>query len=133
MPTALVPELYVSELEVSLSFYCETLGFDIKYERPDDRFVYLNLGEAELMLEEPFGRTWLAAPMERPYGRGINLQILVDSTHDVFARCKAKGHLIIQPLETRAYRTDRGTIEQTQFVVQDPDGYLIRLAQLEKQ
>ncbi|MFN3212864.1 MAG: bleomycin resistance protein [Henriciella sp.] len=130
MSPALVPELYVSNLRVSVAFYCDTLGFAIDYARPEDRFAFLKRGTAALMLEEPIGRTWLAAPLEAPYGRGINLQIVVEDVRALYAACERTPVRIIQPLETKAYRRRDDTVSQTQFVVQDPDGYLIRLAEI---
>jgi catechol 2,3-dioxygenase-like lactoylglutathione lyase family enzyme len=51
---ALVPELYVSDLDASLTFYAR-FGFVVRYARPAERFAYLAREEAELMLEEPSG------------------------------------------------------------------------------
>ena len=78
----LVPELLCSDISVSLNFYIGILGFHISFERPEDRFAYLDIDGAHLMLEqatEELGqdRTWWTAKPEQPYGRGINLQIEV--------------------------------------------------------
>jgi catechol 2,3-dioxygenase-like lactoylglutathione lyase family enzyme len=37
----LVPELYCSDIGQSLSFYVGLLGFDVRFARPEERFVYL--------------------------------------------------------------------------------------------
>ena len=130
MTPALVPELYVSDLDASLAFYSEMLGFEIDYTRSDDRFSYLVRGAAALMLEEPIGRTWLAGPLEVPFGRGMNLQIAVEDVRTLYAICERAQVRIILPLETKAYRRRDDKVSQKQFVVQDPDGYLIRLAEI---
>ncbi|MEL6857085.1 MAG: VOC family protein [Pseudomonadota bacterium] len=130
MAPALIPELYVSDLKISLSFYCDTLGFDVAYQRAEDKFACLRRGEATLMLEEPVGRIWLVAALERPFGRGLNLQISVANVASLFASCLAVKAEILAPLETRTYRRRDDKVSQTQFVVQDPDGYLIRLAEI---
>ena len=129
MTPALVPELYVSDLATSLAFYCEVLGFEIDYARPNERFAYLKRGSAALMLEEPIGRTWLAGPLEPPFGQGMNLQIMVEDVRALYTLCERAQAKIILALETKAYQRRDDTVSQTQFVVQDPDGYLIRLAQ----
>jgi catechol 2,3-dioxygenase-like lactoylglutathione lyase family enzyme len=49
---ALVPELSVSDLSASLSFYVGLLGFRIEYDRPEERFAALSFGAAHIMLEE---------------------------------------------------------------------------------
>lgn len=131
MAHSLTPELYVTDLETSLAFYCGLLGFEVEYARPEDRFAYLKRGAVSLMLEEPIGRTWLAGPLERPFGRGMNLQIMVDDVRALYAACENADASLFLPLETKTYQRRDDTVSQTQFVVQDPDGYLIRLAQIE--
>ena len=49
---ALVPELTVTDLERSLAFYTVLLGFEVVFDCPETRFAYLQLGEAQLMLDE---------------------------------------------------------------------------------
>lgn len=131
MAHSLTPELYVTDLDTSLDFYCGLLGFEVDYDRPNERFALLRRGDVSLMLEEPIGRTWLAGALERPFGRGMNLQIMVEDVRALYAACERVGAAIFLPLETRAYQRRDDTVSQTQFVVQDPDGYLIRLAQIE--
>lgn len=52
MSNALVPEFAVSDWRRSKAFYCDTLGFECAYEREDEGFCYLRLGEAELMIDQ---------------------------------------------------------------------------------
>lgn len=127
----LTPELYVSNLEISLDFYCRLLGFEVDYDRPPERFACLSRGAVSIMLEEPIGRTWTDGSLEPPFGRGMNLQIMVEDVRVLYAACEGAGASIFLPLETKAYQRRDDTVPQTQFVVQDPDGYLIRLAQIE--
>jgi catechol 2,3-dioxygenase-like lactoylglutathione lyase family enzyme len=44
----MVPELLVSDFEVSRAFYVELLGFTVCFERTDPPFAYLDLGGAHL-------------------------------------------------------------------------------------
>jgi len=128
---ALVPELYVSEIGRSLRFYTEVLGFAVLYERPEERFAHLLRDGAALMLKQPAdpGRTWLAAPLEPPYGRGVNLQIRVSDVDALHAAVLAVGAPIERPMEERWYRRGDILLGHRQFVVQDPDGYLLRFFQ----
>ena len=123
-----VPELYCSDLALSLSFYVNVCGFDILYDRPEERFAYLSHNGAELMLEQPVDgdRVFLAAVPERPYGRGINLQIEVGDVEFLHERVVAAGNRIVVPIEERWYRVGSNKLGQRQFVVMDPDGYLLR-------
>lgn len=38
---ALVPELSVSDIRESLSFWCDVLGFEVAFDRPAARFAFL--------------------------------------------------------------------------------------------
>ena len=129
MRPALVPELHCSDLDKSLAFYVDLLGFSILYDRPEDRFTYLDRGGAELMLEEyaPGARMLAKAPFERPYGRGINFQIRVEDADALHAAVVSAGLPVFLPLEERWYRRDDIEIGTRQFIVEDPDGYLLRL------
>ena len=48
----LTPELYCSDLQKSLAFYCDVLGFHILYDRPEDGFAMLERDGARIMLEQ---------------------------------------------------------------------------------
>ena len=130
MAAPLVPELYVSDLARSLEFYCGALGFRVVYQRPAEHFAYIERGGAELMLEEPVGRTWLAGPLEPPYGRGVNFQIDVMDAKGLRDAALATGAPLVMDLEEKTYLRDDEPIRVRQCVVQDPDGYLLRFSQL---
>lgn len=50
----IVCELYVEDITASLHFWCDILGFDIAYQRPKERFAYLQRhGGAQIMLYQP--------------------------------------------------------------------------------
>jgi catechol 2,3-dioxygenase-like lactoylglutathione lyase family enzyme len=125
----LVPELVCSDLERSLGFYMATLGFDVLYQRPEERFAYLDREGAQLMLEQPTGRTFVAGDLSPPFGRGVNLQIQVSDIASLHASVLASGTPLFLPLEDRWYRRDGLLPGNSQFVIQDPDGYLLRFFQ----
>ncbi len=134
--SALVPELVVADLALSLAFWCDLIGFRVLYARPEERFAYLRLDGAEVigpevMLEErdPEGRQWLTGPFVPPLGNGINLQIAVPDAAAILARLQTAGWRLVLPPEDRWYRAGRVETGQRQFVVADPDGYLLRPAQ----
>ncbi|VKA71569.1 glyoxalase family protein superfamily [Streptococcus pneumoniae] len=68
---AVIPELLVSNIEQSRSFYCGLLGFRIEYQHPEENFLFLSLEECQLMLEE--GTKDQLAELTYPFGRGVNL------------------------------------------------------------
>src|SRR5437899_6923989 len=60
----LVPELLVEDIAISLLFWRDRLGFAIAYQRPEERFVYLERPEgAQIMLSQRSGR-WETAALE---------------------------------------------------------------------
>jgi catechol 2,3-dioxygenase-like lactoylglutathione lyase family enzyme len=128
--TALVPELNVSDVAASRRFYVDVLGFEVRFERPEEGFVYLTREGAELMRDAADqGRTWFAAPAERPFGRGVNLQIWTDSVDALYARVRKSGATVFLEIEEKWYRWDSVYCGNRQFIVMDPDGYLLRFAQ----
>jgi lactoylglutathione lyase len=126
----LVPELICSDIEASLAFY-RLLGFAVRYDRPAERFAYLELDGAELMVEQPLRRDRLypRAELTHPYGRGINLSIEVADAAGLDAVVRAAGYEPVLALEERWYRRAEDEVGVRQFAVGDPDGYLLRLTQ----
>ena len=127
----LVPELVVTNIDKSLDFWCGLIGFQTRYDRPEEKFAYLDLNGAQLMLEEndPAQRHWITAQLEKPLGRGINFQVETDDLDGPLERLRAVDWpLFLQP-EEKWYRRDDIETGQKQFLVQDPDGYLLRLVQ----
>jgi catechol 2,3-dioxygenase-like lactoylglutathione lyase family enzyme len=126
----LIPELDVSDLGRSLEFYVSLIGFAVLYMREEERFAYLTLDDAHLMLEEAAGpgRRFRLAPLEYPYGRGVNFQITVADAATLHERVLAAGLVPQMPIEERWYRRDSREIGLRQFALADPDGYLLRFA-----
>jgi len=124
----LIPELDVADLDRSLAFYTQVIGFRVLYDRPEERFAYLDLDGVHMMLEEAEGpgRRFSTALLEHPYGRGVNFQIEVADVDALHARVQAAGFALLIPLEERWYRRDATELGNRQFVVADPDGYLLR-------
>jgi catechol 2,3-dioxygenase-like lactoylglutathione lyase family enzyme len=124
----LVPELDVTDLDASLAFYVGVLGFSVRYERPEERFAYLERAGAELMLEEAAGpgRRFRTAPMEPPFGRGVNFQIQVEDAGMLLAQVREAGAELVLDLEERWYRQGDAEVGNRQFVMADLDGYLLR-------
>ncbi len=124
----LVPELAVTDYEASKRFWCDLVGFSLRYERPEEGFGYLVLGSAHLMLDQiNQGRTWATGTLEAPLGRGINLEIQVARLDAAWERLtQAQWPIFVEP-EEKWYRAGDVEIGVRQFLIQDPDGYLVRL------
>ena len=124
----LVPELLVEVLEDSLDFWCRLCGFQVLYDRPGDGFAYIVSGSAHVMIEQAgVGRNWTPAALERPLGRGVNFQVSVASIDPLVNALRAANWGLFMEPESKWYRTGKAEAGVVQFLVQDPDGYLIRV------
>jgi catechol 2,3-dioxygenase-like lactoylglutathione lyase family enzyme len=124
----LTPELGVTDIAASLAFWCGLLGFTVAFDRPAARFAYLEREGAQIMLCECNGR-WEPGEMQRPFGRGINLQITVGRVAPVLDALQAAGWPLYEAPADTWYRAGESEVGQREFLVQDPDGYLVRLAE----
>lgn len=122
----LVPELSVSNLSKSLAFY-ELLGFSVLYRR--DNFVYLDFEGIQWMLQALEIDGWQVAKLTQPYGRGINFQIECSNATALHDKLKANNHPLFRELKDSWYKTGDVYSGQREFLVQDPDGYLLRFAE----
>jgi catechol 2,3-dioxygenase-like lactoylglutathione lyase family enzyme len=125
-----VPELLVTSLAESLAFWCGVLGFKVVYDRPEARFAMLALHGGWVMLDQLGDtRDWLAGPLERPFGRGLNLEFDVPDVAAIHAAVLAAGAPVFLPMEQKHYRVVGRLLAVRQFIVADPDGYLLRFSQ----
>ena len=125
----IIPEMSVTNLEKSLKFY-KTIGFKIEYERPENKFVFLSLGEIEFMLQEiSKGGKWDIAPLSYPFGNGINFQLEVDDVQKIYDNLNKCNYKIAYEIEENWYRQDDKLLGNKEFLVQDPDGYLLRFSE----
>lgn len=123
----LVPELLITDLDKSLDFWCRLCGFAVLYHRFHEGFAYIARGTVHIMLEQAgVGRNWITGPLEHPFGRGINFQISVPSIDPLVKALEAEDWPLFVVPETTWYRTGEHEAGVTQFLVADPDGYLIR-------
>lgn len=125
----MVPEITVTDFSVSLHFYTDVLGFNVMITRSEPDFAYISLGEAQLMLEQFHPGGWNTAELTLPLGRGVNFQIEVDDIERIFDRISAHGVTLYRDLRDNHYNTGERIACQREFLVQDPDGYLLRFSQ----
>lgn len=126
----LVPELIVTDLERSLAFWVSLLGFQVAYRRPEEGFAYLDLQGAQFMLEQiNLDDQWITGRLEVPLGRGINFQIEAAEVAPIIERLGHARWPLYQACEDAWYRAGDVEVGQRQFLVQDPDGYLLRLVE----
>lgn len=124
----LIPELSVSDIKKSLDFYTKVLGFKVEYTRVEDKFYFLSINEAQMMIEE-INNHWNVGKLEQPFGRGINFQIEVENIEPILERLKETGTPLFRDPKESWYKGEGVEFGQREFLVQDPDGYLLRFIQ----
>lgn len=126
----LVPELYVIDFQKSLNFYTQILGFSIEYQRENPLFAFLSYQESQLMIQlEEDNADWHNGKPEYPFGRGINFQIRTDNAETLLHALHAHAYPVKRDLQESWYATHDGTYGYKEFLVMDPDGYLLRFSQ----
>jgi len=123
----LTPNLVVSNVERSVAFYRDILGFTLTQKVPDESplvFAIVQSGDVEVFLNAPEPAVAeYPAFKSRPIGGTLTLFMEVDgikSLHDALA-----GRVtVVMPLERKWYGV-------TEFAITDPDGYVITFAERE--
>lgn len=124
---AMIPELSVFDIEQTKDFYLTTLEFRLEYQRPEEKFLFLSFGETQMMFEEIHEQGWNTGDMQYPLGQGINFSIEVKGDiEDYYRRLQARGVSFYRTLTTDHYDVDGDVVSPQQFIVQDPNGYLLR-------
>lgn len=115
-----IPSLRSQDLEGSVQFYVDVLGFSVRRGGPPEGNVSVQRGDANLMLEsaaaEFYSDAYNAAIRERMGTPGPTaLYIEAEDLEALWARVNAAGAQIVDPLADRPWG-------QTEFTVEDPDG-----------
>ena len=121
----LIPELSVTDINKTREFYVDVLGFKICYERPEDKFIFVEKDGNQIMLEQ-INDNWNVGKMEYPFGRGINFEMTISDVDAVYERIEKAGMKLFRKMEVKDYECGNETVHQKQFLIQDPDGYLLR-------
>ncbi len=124
-----LPELSVTNLKESLKFY-KTLGFEIGYERPEDKFAFICIDEIQFMLQElDSSDKWDVGKLTFPFGNGINFQLDLKEIDKIYNNLLKNNYKIAFDMEENWYRKDDVLLGCKEFLVQDPDGYLLRISE----
>ena len=125
----LLPELSVTDINRTKAFYIDLLGFKLEYERPENKFMFLSFEGSQFMFEQIYRDGWNTADLEYPLGRGVNFSIETDNIDAIYQKLLDTGYPLFRPMMTSQYRMNDEWLQQKQFLVQDPDGYLLRFNQ----
>ena len=121
----LTPNLIVSNVERSLAFYCDVLGFTRTHAVPGQSpFVFAGVlsGAVEIFLNAPGPATEeYPALAGKPLGGTLTLFIEVAGIEKAYEELTSKVN-VTMPLEKKWYGV-------TEFAFEDPDGYVITFAE----
>ena len=121
----LIPELSVFDILQTKNFY-EELGFKIEYERREEKFVFMSFQDSQFMFEQIHDEGWNTGELTYPLGRGINFSIAVDDIENLYTLVKSKKIEIYKKLTKSVYLVNGIEEIQMEFLIQDPNGYLLR-------
>ena len=127
----MIPEFDVFSLDETLHFYVDLIGFKVVYDRPEDKFAFIELEDVQIMVQEidPDSSKWDTGTLDYPLGRGINFQIDVKNIDEIYNKLKEADYKIFVDMEDHFYRKDDEMLGEREFLVQDPNGFLLRFAQ----
>ncbi len=113
-----VPLLQVFDMETSLKFYRDVLGFEVVEQSDRDWWAMVRLGEATLMLNTAYedgSRPASPDPARVRGHRDVSLYFEFDDLDALYAHLKQHGCDVQPPVET--------SYGLRQLSVSDPDGY----------
>ncbi len=123
--TKLTPNLIVSNVEQSMAFYRDVLGFTIVTTVPDAPpyvFAIATSGPTEVFFNAPEAAyAEYPAFKQMPIGGTLTLFFEVTEIETAYAALASKVRMVM-PLEKKWYG-------MTEFAFLDPDGYMITYAQ----
>ena len=121
----LTPNLVVSNVERSVAFYCDTLGFTLTQKVPDQSplvFATVQSGDVEIFLNAPEPAiAEYPAFKSRPIGGTLTLFMEVEGISELHGALAGRVS-VVMPLERKWYGV-------TEFAITDPDGYVITFAE----
>ena len=120
-----IPELSVFDIERTKKFYRE-LGFKIEYERTEDKFVFMSFQDSQFMFEQIHDDGWNIGELVYPLGRGINFSIAVDDIEELYKLVNNLNIELYRELTRNIYQVNGIEEMQIEFLIQDPNGYLLR-------
>lgn len=124
--TTLWPTLTVQDVDASLAFYRDRLGFNVDFSLQDEKGkTYLGsveLGDTVIMFESPDPNQ--TDHLQRGFNSELSLTICFSDTHDLDALFTDLGRNGVQ-IECEIANRPWGNRD---FTIRDPDGYKLILA-----
>jgi catechol 2,3-dioxygenase-like lactoylglutathione lyase family enzyme len=115
-------ELFVKDMDKSVAFYVETLGFE-KLKGGSDYIpvrsgsVLIGLGRVDHLPNNHYFNPEIQTGRR---GAGVEIVLELEDIQKVYGQVKASGWTILSPLQKRPWGL-------TDFRIADPDGYYLRI------
>ena len=121
------PEFFVRDVDVSVAFYVDVLGFTLVRAEPEGgpphNFAVVARGAVEfLFAHEAFLGSETRAALSHPRASGVDIRVMVADVDAVYARARERGAKILHHVKDQMYGL-------RDFTLADPDGFRIRFAQ----
>jgi len=81
------------------------------------------------MIEQWRDDSWNTGTQGYPLGRGVNFQIELKNISITYQKLIAKHYPLFMDIQENWYQCNGIEVGQKEFLVQDPDGYLLRFCQ----
>jgi catechol 2,3-dioxygenase-like lactoylglutathione lyase family enzyme len=112
---SIAPQFLVDNLDRSISYYCDHLGFEIafKYES-----FYAAVSRDGIVIHLKCAPKFAADREHRKQNEHLDAYIAVSGVRALFDELKTRGAQVLKPLEERPWAC-------LDFYVEDPDGYIL--------
>jgi lactoylglutathione lyase len=122
---SLTPNLVVSDIDRSLSFYRDLLGFSVVTTVPELEpfvFIWLRTGDVQIFLNaQPAAAAEYPELARKVVSGSWTMFIVTDAVDDLHTSLSGKAR-VVMPLETKFYG-------MREFAIADPDGFVITFAE----
>ena len=121
----MIPELSVFDILQTKKYYKE-LECEKEYERQKEKFIFMSFQDSQFMFEQIHDDGWNTGELSYPLGRGINFSIAVEDVEELYKLVKTLNFEIYKELTRNKYQVNGTEETQIEFLIQDPNGYLLR-------
>jgi len=112
------PQLLVTDLDNSITFYSEKLGFELEFRYED---FYAGIIKDGFSLHLKSGKPSMEERKNKRENNDLDIVFSVKNVEELFQECIKKSIDIVHPLCERPYGKE--------FYIADPDGYIFAFLQ----